>query len=228
MIILYSITGIITALFLGIIITGAVRAHRHPERYGPRYTPGRPRQSRARGVARAMVETIPIVKFGDSNDGKDVKNDVELAVDPESEHAPESRQTENIESRDEGKNLDSEASEQKPGQEGKGQEANFACPICTDDFVKGQDLRVLPCNHSFHPDCIDPWLVNVSGTCPLWYVIYIYYLGQANGLVGLISTRSKRTMRRKARSRKASRANRRNRRMKADSTGESQRTCTTR
>jgi hypothetical protein len=44
---------------------------------------------------------------------------------------------------------------------------NFSCPICTDDFVKGQDLRVLPCNHQFHPECIDPWLVNVSGTCPL-------------------------------------------------------------
>jgi hypothetical protein len=55
MIILYSITGIITALFLGIIITGAVRAHRNPERYGPRNVVGRPRQSRARGIARAML-----------------------------------------------------------------------------------------------------------------------------------------------------------------------------
>jgi hypothetical protein len=33
-------------------------------------------------------------------------------------------------------------------------------------------VRVLPCNHSFHPACIDPWLLNVSGTCPLWYVIF--------------------------------------------------------
>jgi hypothetical protein len=45
---------------------------------------------------------------------------------------------------------------------------NHVCPICTDDFVKGQDVRVLPCSHQFHPECIDPWLINVSGTCPLW------------------------------------------------------------
>ena len=47
MIILYSITGIITALFLVIILVGAIRAHRHPERYGPRHVIGRQRQSRA-------------------------------------------------------------------------------------------------------------------------------------------------------------------------------------
>ena len=47
-------------------------------------------------------------------------------------------------------------------------ENGLACSVCTDDFTKGQDVRVLPCNHKFHPECIDPWLLNVSGTCPLW------------------------------------------------------------
>ena len=66
LIILYSVTGIITALFLLIIVTGAVRAHRHPERYGPRAIArlGHPRQSRAKGLARAVLDTIPIVRFG--------------------------------------------------------------------------------------------------------------------------------------------------------------------
>jgi hypothetical protein len=41
------------------------------------------------------------------------------------------------------------------------------CSICTEDFELGQDQRVLPCDHRFHPECIDPWLLNVSGTCPL-------------------------------------------------------------
>lgn len=182
MIILYSITGIITALFLAIIITGAVRAHRHPERYGPRYTAGRPRQSRARGIARAMLDTIPIVKFGDNNqpDGKTVgpKGDVEMGSGLE---VP----TNELEERDVTTTAEvtsphqpqteappTESQEEKrsdaPAAETTTDHPNFSCPICTDDFVKGQDLRVLPCNHQFHPECIDPWLVNVSGTCPLW------------------------------------------------------------
>ncbi|KAI9375340.1 hypothetical protein BJX61DRAFT_539898 [Aspergillus egyptiacus] len=184
MIILYSITGIITALFLSIIITGAVRAHRHPERYGPRRRPGRPRQSRARGIARAMLETIPIVKFGDTDDGKPVadKGDLEMSIDSEVREdethnppmatggttLPESETTRN----NAATSVPDSDPEKRAGREAETTTSttdypNFSCPICTDDFVKGQDLRVLPCNHQFHPECIDPWLVNVSGTCPL-------------------------------------------------------------
>ncbi|KAL4910355.1 hypothetical protein BDW74DRAFT_144938 [Aspergillus multicolor] len=187
MIILYSITGIITALFLSIIITGAIRAHRHPERYGPRQRPGRPRQSRARGIARAMLETIPIVKFGDNTDGKleSDKGDVEMSVDSETTsqlredaHQPMATGGTTSPTPDETpQNAATSAPDAGAEQRRTGttetetptptEHPNFSCPICTDDFVKGQDLRVLPCNHQFHPECIDPWLVNVSGTCPL-------------------------------------------------------------
>lgn len=187
MIILYSITGIITALFLSIIITGAIRAHRHPERYGPRQRPGRPRQSRARGIARAMLETIPIVKFGDNTpDGKlDDKGDVEMSLESET---PTSQLREGTDTRQPmatggttspthetprdtaTSSPESDLEQRRAGTtetETTTEHPNFSCPICTDDFIKGQDLRVLPCNHQFHPECIDPWLVNVSGTCPL-------------------------------------------------------------
>ncbi|OJT05793.1 transmembrane domain- and RING domain-containing protein 4 [Trametes pubescens] len=73
MIILYAITGCVSALFCVVIISGAVRAIRHPERYGPRsagtdgfagpqgaFGP----QSRARGLTRAILDTFPVVKFG--------------------------------------------------------------------------------------------------------------------------------------------------------------------
>ncbi|KAJ5556308.1 hypothetical protein N7513_002160 [Penicillium frequentans] len=182
MIILYSITGIITALFLGIIITGAVRAHRHPERYGPRRVAGRIRQSRARGIARAMLETIPIVKFGDESPGDGVdaaKRDVEMVNhesghEPGHEHSPRSESIANVE---ETNSRETDLPEQESDHpiaaapehktDATPDAGNFSCPICTDDFVKGQDLRVLPCQHQFHLECIDPWLVNVSGTCPL-------------------------------------------------------------
>ncbi|OJD16660.1 hypothetical protein ACJ73_08862 [Blastomyces percursus] len=214
MIILYSITGIITALFLTVIIAGAVRAHLNPDRYGPRNTAGRPRQSRAKGIARAMLETLPIVKFGDPEDERapTAKQDLELASNyPDGEHdrsrsdtrtdgvlTPESREV------DRRQQLQPEAPQQertapsvpvastshavadKEKEQGEGligpaspepksvnqdqlaDSGTLGCPICTDDFVKGQDVRLLPCQHKFHPECVDPWLINVSGTCPLW------------------------------------------------------------
>jgi hypothetical protein len=184
--ILYSITGIITLLFLVIITTGAMRAHRNPERYGPRRAlGGRPRQSRAKGLARAMLETIPIVKFGDPEPAKPGSSrDIELEDGNNSVHNPPEVVPTNA-------NDDTAKSEQRPksppaaaamesgmgpaqaesiksGEEAKPRDGELGCSICTEDFTAGEDVRVLPCQHKFHPACIDPWLLNVSGTCPLW------------------------------------------------------------
>jgi hypothetical protein len=220
MIILYSITGVITGLFLIIIITGAIRAHRHPERYGPRHgASGRPRQSRAKGIARAMLETIPIVKFGDEHEAsKAPAPDVELAagsaarrpttttdqgqetvaedggprptvVDPTTSPPGPEKQVDAVcpvnesTETDKGKAKDDDgeaiaivpavgaAAPTESKDETTKQEDGLGCSICTEDFVKGEDVRVLPCNHKYHPECVDPWLLNVSGTCPLWYVV---------------------------------------------------------
>jgi hypothetical protein len=172
MIILYSITGIITALFVVIIVTGAIRAHRHPERYGPRNIIGRGRQSRAKGIARAMLETLPIVKFGDHQDlpakPPTEANDIEMNAGNGQNGAAE---TTGKAATDE--TIASDASSDQPkvtaahNPDGTDAEGHLGCSICTEDFQKGEELRVLPCNHKFHPDCVDPWLLNVSGTCPL-------------------------------------------------------------
>jgi len=177
--ILYSITGIITLLFLVIIATGAVRAHRHPERYGPRGgLPGRPRQSRAKGLARAMLETLPIVKFGDPEPTKPENRDIELE-NGSIHHAPAEVAAVTDGAADDSKaprattaattsgtapesHTDSERTAEAGANEG-----DLGCSICTEDFTTGEDVRVLPCKHKYHPACIDPWLLNVSGTCPL-------------------------------------------------------------
>lgn len=40
------------------------------------------------------------------------------------------------------------------------------CAVCLDYFFNKQWLRVLPCKHEFHRDCVDPWLM-LQQTCPL-------------------------------------------------------------
>ncbi|KAG6025027.1 hypothetical protein E4U41_001625 [Claviceps citrina] len=191
--ILYSITGIITLLFVIIIATGAVRAHRYPERYGPQggYG-GRPRQSRAKGLARAVLDTIPIVKFGNQEPAKpdpelelhavtvdrrdavtaqDAAAVTQVAQPPEANRqsaaaaqamaTERSRGDPSLSKRISHVEVDGAADDDCEN------EAHLGCSICTEDFRVGEDVRVLPCNHQFHPHCVDPWLINVSGTCPL-------------------------------------------------------------
>jgi hypothetical protein len=40
------------------------------------------------------------------------------------------------------------------------------CVICIEEFVEGETLRVLPCNHCFHVACVDVWLLE-RPLCPL-------------------------------------------------------------
>lgn len=40
------------------------------------------------------------------------------------------------------------------------------CAVCLEPFNHNQCLRVLPCHHEYHRDCVDPWLI-LQHTCPL-------------------------------------------------------------
>ena len=139
-----------------------------------------------------MLETLPVVKFGDTeeeNKPAEPGTDMELgitnsehgenetsAADPPTDHAEGSH----VESREGAEAVDNVATEaaavneaalakEKTVETGTPAVDNgLACSVCVEDFEKGQDVRVLPCKHRFHPECIDPWLLNVSGTCPLW------------------------------------------------------------
>lgn len=41
------------------------------------------------------------------------------------------------------------------------------CSICLDEFSKEALVRPLPCEHYFHVECIDPWLLQRSNRCPI-------------------------------------------------------------
>ena len=41
-----------------------------------------------------------------------------------------------------------------------------SCSVCLDEFKSGEVIRVLPCTHPFHRDCVDKWLYK-KHTCPL-------------------------------------------------------------
>jgi hypothetical protein len=41
------------------------------------------------------------------------------------------------------------------------------CNICLSDFKDEDSIRLIKCIHIFHKDCIDPWLLNESYSCPV-------------------------------------------------------------
>ncbi|KAH8585857.1 hypothetical protein B0O99DRAFT_646047 [Bisporella sp. PMI_857] len=42
-----------------------------------------------------------------------------------------------------------------------------SCSVCTEDFVESENVRILHCGHIYHQRCIDPWVLEYAGTCPL-------------------------------------------------------------
>nr|GMD56448.1 E3 ubiquitin-protein ligase RHA2A [Ipomoea batatas] len=41
------------------------------------------------------------------------------------------------------------------------------CSVCLSRLKEGDDVRVLPCMHEYHRDCVDRWLSGSRKTCPV-------------------------------------------------------------
>ncbi|KAJ3516843.1 hypothetical protein NLJ89_g871 [Agrocybe chaxingu] len=226
MIILYAITGCVSALFCIVIISGAIRAIRHPERYGPRARLDGPPAEQSKGTDASHSRYIPhcqvwqwsgcLSRLSTSARGKDVESppagtNIEMDAlqkgkeisspeaagtsDPQStQSSPAVAPTNTTEDPSPGEEPGSSrtATDNNPEPDGvaEGSPRNLAvaasnhvdhddivpasigrdtCPICIVNFEEGDDIRVLLCEgkHCFHQQCVDPWLLKLSSSCPI-------------------------------------------------------------
>ncbi|KAL4423523.1 hypothetical protein ABPG77_006546 [Micractinium sp. CCAP 211/92] len=49
----------------------------------------------------------------------------------------------------------------------KGGGTRHTCAICLESYSHGEKLRVLPCQHRYHSECVDTWLANRHPICPV-------------------------------------------------------------
>ncbi|CAG9762627.1 unnamed protein product [Ceutorhynchus assimilis] len=45
-------------------------------------------------------------------------------------------------------------------------QTGLQCPVCLKEYCKGETVKKMPCKHTFHPECILPWL-SKTNSCPL-------------------------------------------------------------
>ncbi|CAI9754719.1 unnamed protein product [Fraxinus pennsylvanica] len=59
-----------------------------------------------------------------------------------------------------------EKTHRKPEKSQSGDD-NQQCYICLAEYEEGDKIRVLPCRHEYHMACVDKWLKEIHGVCPL-------------------------------------------------------------
>ncbi|KAF8453650.1 hypothetical protein BGX38DRAFT_1268453 [Terfezia claveryi] len=194
MLIVYIFVTLIAAGFLAMLLFLAVKACKRRGGEPTQNVRPHPRQSRARGIEKAALDALPVLKYGSKPSETTLKDsemqDGALSLDTgdsmmelHSEAGEQVRAAPVSQEREHRMAISTAIVMANPptgsppaGTPSRGVEAPTAaepdpnqvrCPVCLEDFEEDQEVRVLPCGHSFHTDCIDPWLLNVAGSCPL-------------------------------------------------------------
>jgi hypothetical protein len=137
---------------------------------------------RRKGIDSHLLQSIPVITYRASLESNEQDEALKLSSDDLPKRTMMVQTQENngelpvknldASTKHIGVPLDEDAAQ---GKERKGSRQDCkTCSICTEDFVEGRNVRILPCRHIYHRRCIDPWLLDFAGTCPLWYVAFIY------------------------------------------------------
>ncbi|PYH63693.1 uncharacterized protein BO88DRAFT_197042 [Aspergillus vadensis CBS 113365] len=155
----YCLIGVVPALLCMFIIILRLQSRRRARRESTSpnnstlNAPGSYRGRQRKTLSKAALEEIPMYKAGDFNTprmtsgssdverGQDISDQVRVSWRPDSSVPCLSS------------------------------EINLTCAVCAEACTRGQLIRDLPCHHQYHAECIDGWLINISGSCPLWYVL---------------------------------------------------------
>merc|ERR1711871_1217363 len=77
-----------------------------------------------------------------------------------------------------------------------------SCTICLGDYEVKEELRLLPCGHCFHAECVDAWL-QINRVCPICKVdVYDLLVEEQEREKRMKRMRKKRKKKRKKRNKK--------------------------
>lgn len=188
--VLYGICGILALAVCVLVLLGTWRVHRHPERYGlappeqdqerqisddfnngggDTYTPPPTRVAKAKGLAKAVLDAIPLFRVikGDPKTGSETGT--ENSCGPEASGSREKRISLPVDAKPAlcSSSIKSSCDMSRMETLPVYIQQDDNCAICFDAFEDDQIIRQLPCTHRFHADCVDHWLLNSSSQCPM-------------------------------------------------------------
>lgn len=157
--------GAMICLTVFSVIRRAMKPQRRDHHSGEEQPTETPRRI---GLTQAIVDTFPIIKFHKSQPVPTTPSITPLKTMPNEELTPMELSYSKPYA-DKSFSQLSQSTSMDSGRSTPAPVSDAQCPICLLEFEDGDEIRVLPCegSHRFHKDCVDPWLLAVSTSCPL-------------------------------------------------------------